>query len=79
MSWFDTNIDLPQEGDNVAGPTVAHGSDDEGYRSPDFDLPSFDEAMSDDEPSSKRPKRIHNTEDTLAHEEELALRMLRGQ
>lgn len=61
------------------GPTLAHASDDEGYRSPEFDMSSGDEGGSDDEPSSKRPKKKHDTETTLEREEELALRMLRRQ
>lgn len=52
--------------------------EDEGYISPGIDLPSMDEEMSDNEPSSKRFKKVKDAEDTLGREEELALRMLRG-
>ncbi|KAF8584632.1 DEAD-domain-containing protein [Ramaria rubella] len=62
------------------GPMIADVSDD-GYESPDFDLPSNDTELSENEPAShpvKRAKNYHPTKNTLELEEELALRMLRG-
>ena len=64
----------------VGGPVVAEYSEDDGYVSPEFDLPS----ASDDESRSARPpmKKPRTTEapaeSTLEAEEELALKMLRS-
>ena len=49
--------------------------EDDGYVSPEFELPSGNEDA-DPEPTSKRAR--HGTP-TLKDEEELALRLLRGQ
>jgi ATP-dependent RNA helicase DDX10/DBP4 len=60
----------------MAGATL-DGADDDGYVSPEFDLPSEDEAPA----PAKRPKRHAEPElhagDGLADEEELALALLR--
>lgn len=60
----------------VTGPTLAHASNDERYRSLKFDILSGYEGTSDDEHSSKRPKKIHDIKATLEREEGLALLML---
>jgi ATP-dependent RNA helicase DDX10/DBP4 len=58
----------------MAGATL-DGAEDDGYVSPEFDLPSEDEAP------AKRPKRHADADldagDGLADEEELALALLR--
>ncbi|CDO72120.1 hypothetical protein BN946_scf184962.g63 [Trametes cinnabarina] len=72
------------EGDVAMGPTVAGLDDDDGYVSPDFDLPS--ESESEDEwerPPPKKAKHATATRaetggTTLEEEEELALQMLRS-
>ena len=67
----------------VAGPTVAEFSDDDGYVSPEFDLPPEEEGGgSESESEVERPsKRVRKnarpTTSTLEEEEELALQMLR--
>ena len=62
-------------GDYEDGPQLIPFVEDDGYVSPEFDLPSGseDEGV---EPTSKRAR--HGTP-TLEDEEELALRLLRGQ
>ncbi|KAG6333472.1 hypothetical protein ID866_5621 [Astraeus odoratus] len=68
------------EQDGMQGPLAAPLSDDDGYVTPDFDLPSEDESDAEP-PPQKRPKsstsfsRTHPQ--TLEDEEELALRILR--
>lgn len=59
---------------------LAPMSDDDGYESPEFDLPSENE-HSDGPPAAKRskPSKVssNDVEPTLEDEEELALRLLR--
>ncbi|KAL4072192.1 DEAD-domain-containing protein [Scleroderma citrinum] len=71
----------PRDEAEMDGPIVAPLSDDDGYVTPDFDLPSKSE--SDVEPPPKRSKhsalfaRPHSK--SLEDEEALALRLLRSQ
>ena len=58
------------------GPAIALLSD-EGYLSPDFHLSSS--SLIDTAPAPKRSKKLTNSSMELADEEELALRLLRGQ
>ncbi|RDB30847.1 ATP-dependent RNA helicase dbp4 [Hypsizygus marmoreus] len=57
--------------------------DDDGYISPDFDLPDYDDDEEDMPPPSKRsktsgrPGKVHTDEHTIEDDEELALRLLR--
>ena len=62
-------------GDYEDGPQLIPFVEDDGYVSPEFELPSANEDA-DPEPTSKRAR--HGTP-TLKDEEELALRLLRGQ
>ena len=66
------------DGDVAMGPTVAELSEDDGYVSPEFDLPSAsDEEESEDErPPAKKARKAALS--TLQEEEELALQMLRS-
>jgi ATP-dependent RNA helicase DDX10/DBP4 len=50
-------------------------ADDDGYISPEFDLP-LDEDDEDETP--RPPKRAKSSKAALAEEEELALQLLRG-
>ncbi|TFK52990.1 DEAD-domain-containing protein [Heliocybe sulcata] len=85
----EKEVDAVGEDDN-GGPSVAPLAGDDGYISPDFDLPSGDETDGASPPPPKRSKGspLANPQrrkgkgvvaDTLEDEEELALRMLRGQ
>ena len=64
------------------GPTVAEFSEDDGYVSPEFDLPSESEGnQREDErpPPTKKPRRATAPAvSTLEDEEALALQMLRS-
>ncbi|KAI8989191.1 DEAD-domain-containing protein [Trametes punicea] len=73
-----------EDGDVAMGPTVAELSEDDGYVSPDFDLPSDSEDESE-RPPSKKTKVDSSTgslgkpqSTTLEEEEELALKVLRS-
>ncbi|EIM87449.1 DEAD-domain-containing protein [Stereum hirsutum FP-91666 SS1] len=74
------------EGDGMDAPVLAPVDDDDGYVSPDFDLPPASSEDEDDAPPPPKRSKHHQTpqssrrEDisTLEDEEELALRMLRG-
>ncbi|KAI0772732.1 DEAD-domain-containing protein [Trametes elegans] len=78
--------DDEDDADGALGPTVAELSEDDGYVSPDFGLPSASENddSEDERPPSKRPKTtaVRSTRPsagtTLEEEEELALQMLRS-
>ncbi|KAI0745161.1 DEAD-domain-containing protein [Earliella scabrosa] len=67
------------DGDAVLGPTVAELSEDDGYVSPEFDLPSASdgEESSDERPPAKKARKAAALS-TLQEEEELALQMLRS-
>ncbi|KAI0718427.1 P-loop containing nucleoside triphosphate hydrolase protein [Cerioporus squamosus] len=68
-------------GDVAMGPTVAELSEDDGYASPEFDLPSHSEGEESEfeKPPSKKPrKEARPMASTLEEEEELALQMLRS-
>ncbi|KAH9903502.1 DEAD-domain-containing protein [Cubamyces lactineus] len=69
--------DDDDDGDVAMGPTVAELSDDDGYVSPEFDLPSDSEGSEDEQPPSKKAKQNPGTT-SLEEEEELALKMLRS-
>ena len=62
------------------GPTIAELSEDDGYVSPEFDLPSEseDEEYERPPPSKKSRKNAAPAVSTLEEEEELALQMLRS-
>lgn len=66
--------------DNEAmGPMLAEVSEDDGYVSPEFDLPSEPESEDEQHPPSKKPRRIPEPVLTaLEDEEQLALQMLRS-
>ncbi|KAI0664113.1 DEAD-domain-containing protein [Cubamyces menziesii] len=69
--------DSDDDGDVAMGPTVAELSDDDGYVSPEFELPSDSEGSADEQPPSKKAKQ-NPASTTLEEEEELALKMLRS-
>ena len=69
--------DSDDDGDVAMGPTVAELSDDDGYVSPEFELPSDSEGSEDEQPPSKKAKQ-NPASTTLEEEEELALKMLRS-
>ncbi|KAI0767518.1 DEAD-domain-containing protein [Fomes fomentarius] len=65
----------------AAGPTVAELSDDDGYVSPEFDIPSDSdgEVGEDVRPPLKKPRRAAApVASTLEEEEQLALELLRN-
>ncbi|KAI0634181.1 DEAD-domain-containing protein [Trametes polyzona] len=68
-----------EDGDVPMGPTVAELSEDDGYVSPEFDLPSGSDDESEYErPPQKKAKTSAPVATTLEEEEELALQMLRS-
>ncbi|KAM5542404.1 hypothetical protein V8D89_003863 [Ganoderma adspersum] len=71
--------DDADEGGIGAAPVVADYSDDDGYVSPEFDLPSGSEDGSEPErPPTKKPRtKGAPAQSSLEAEEELALKMLR--
>lgn len=64
----------------AAGPTVAELSDDDGYVSPEFDIPSDSdgEVGEDVRPPLKKPRKAAAPASTLEEEEQLALQLLRN-
>ncbi|RDX46437.1 DEAD-domain-containing protein [Lentinus brumalis] len=77
----DGSGDDDDTGDVTMGPTVAELSEDDGYASPEFDLPSDSEGEESEfeRPPSKKPRKEPGaTASTLEEEEELALQMLRS-
>lgn len=69
---------------SVVGPMIGELSDDDGYVSPEFDLPSDDEEEDDTmlpPPKRSKPwsglKSRRAVENTIEDEEELALQLLR--
>ncbi|KAI0342462.1 DEAD-domain-containing protein [Trametopsis cervina] len=67
-----------EENGESLGPTIAQ-VDDDGYVSPDFDLPSEQDSEEDREPPPKRGRlQQSNRRNDLAEDEELALRLLQS-
>ncbi|KAF8227318.1 DEAD-domain-containing protein [Tricholoma matsutake] len=72
------------QADSVGGPVLALPSDDNGYVSPEFDMPSQSEDE-EDMPVAKRSKASHRdstrnlAENTVEEDEEFALSLLRRQ
>ena len=61
------------------GPTIAELLEDDGYVSPEFDLPSESEREDEWRPPAKKPRRnLSSAAPTLEDEEQLALQMLRS-
>ncbi|KAH9848528.1 DEAD-domain-containing protein [Lenzites betulinus] len=67
-----------EDGDIAMGPTVAELSDDDGYVSPEFDLPSGSDNEAEYERPPQKKARTRPAATTLEEEEELALQMLRS-
>lgn len=66
-----------QETDGPAGAPTVDFAEDDGYVSPEFDLPSSSDEE-DAPPPTKRAKGSKGTKSALAEEEELALQLLRN-
>ncbi|TBU45315.1 DEAD-domain-containing protein [Dichomitus squalens] len=67
------------DGEYAAGPVVVDFSEDDGYVSPEFDLPLApdDESESEQPPAKKSRTTAAHAQSALEAEEELALKMLR--
>lgn len=91
MPWVDIFLWLLlilaclQANDGIAGPMVNAISDDDGYVSPEFDLPSDSEESDEDQRPSKRGKMAERQPEevstavthTIEDDEMLALQLLR--